>query len=57
MKTNDRRKLERPEIPTKPELRMLLDAAQGKHRALIVTALFSGLRASELRASDGTPPT
>ncbi|MER8397493.1 tyrosine-type recombinase/integrase [Mesorhizobium sp. M1348] len=51
VKTNDRRKSKRPEIPTKAELRTILDATptQGKHRALIVTALFSGLRASELR--------
>ncbi|RWK43172.1 MAG: hypothetical protein EOR46_07170 [Mesorhizobium sp.] len=51
VETNDRRKSKRPEIPTKAELRTILDATptQGKHRALIVTALFSGLRASELR--------
>ncbi|WP_181180383.1 site-specific integrase [Mesorhizobium sp. B1-1-7] len=49
VKTGDRRKSKRPEIPSKPELRKILAAAQGKHRALIVTALFSGLRASELR--------
>lgn len=49
IKVGDRRKSKRPEIPTKPELRAILEHAQGKHRALIVTALFSGLRASELR--------
>lgn len=49
VKVGDRRKLKRPEIPTKAELRAILETAQGKHRALIVTALFSGLRASELR--------
>ena len=49
IKVGDRRKKRRVEIPTKAELRLLLDCAQGKHRALIVTALFSGLRASELR--------
>ncbi|PBB91712.1 site-specific integrase [Mesorhizobium sp. WSM3864] len=49
VKTADRRKSKRPEIPTKAELRSILLAAEGKHRALIITALFSGLRASELR--------
>ncbi|MER8838459.1 site-specific integrase [Mesorhizobium sp. M0913] len=49
IKVGDRRKSKRPDIPTKAELRAIISAAQGKHRALIVTALFSGLRASELR--------
>lgn len=49
VKVNDKRKSKRPAIPTKAELKAILTAAQGKHRALIVTAIFSGLRASELR--------
>lgn len=49
IRLGDRRKSKRPEIPTKSELKALLATAQGKHRPLIVTALFSGLRASELR--------
>ncbi|UCI17878.1 site-specific integrase [Mesorhizobium sp. B2-1-8] len=49
IKVGDRRKNKRPDIPSKADLRAILNAAQGKHRALIVTALFSGLRASELR--------
>lgn len=49
LKVGDRRKSKRPDIPTKAELRAILAAATGKHRALIVTALFSGLRSSELR--------
>ncbi|WP_210486809.1 tyrosine-type recombinase/integrase [Microvirga antarctica] len=39
----------RPEIPTKEELRAILGAAAGRWRPLIVTAVFTGLRASELR--------
>lgn len=49
VKVNDKRKSKRPVIPTKAEMKAILATAQGKHRALIVTALFSGLRASELR--------
>jgi len=49
VKVGDRRKSTRPEIPPKPELRAIIGAAVGKHRALILTALFAGLRASELR--------
>jgi integrase len=37
------------DLPTKDEIRAILNAAQGSHRALIVTAVFTGLRASELR--------
>ena len=47
IKVGDRRKSKRVAIPTKLELRTILAATEGKHRALIVTALFSGLRASE----------
>ena len=35
--------------PTKDEIRAMLRAAQGRLRALLVTAIFTGLRASELR--------
>ena len=49
IKVGDRRKSKRPEIPSKVELRAIIASAQGKHRALILTALFAGLRASELR--------
>lgn len=49
VKVGDRRKSKRPEIPTKAELRAIIGAATGKHRALILCALFAGLRASELR--------
>jgi integrase len=37
------------DIPTKDEIRALLTHAQGRGRPLIVTAIFTGLRASELR--------
>ena len=37
------------DIPSKDELRAMLNGAQGRWRALIVTAIFTGLRASELR--------
>jgi integrase len=37
------------DIPTKDEIRALLAAAQGRRRPLLVTAVFTGLRASELR--------
>lgn len=39
----------RPEIPTRDELRAIIGKAEGRWRPLIITALFSGLRASELR--------
>jgi integrase len=37
------------DIPTKDEIRAMLGAAEGRWRPLIVTAIFTGLRASELR--------
>ena len=36
-------------IPTKAEIRALLEAVAPRWRPLIVTAVFTGLRASELR--------
>lgn len=36
-------------IPTKAEIKGILDKAEGRWRALLVTATFTGLRASELR--------
>lgn len=39
----------RPEIPTKDELRAIVAVAAGRWRPLLITALFTGLRASELR--------
>ena len=39
----------RVEIPTRDELRAILQAAEGRWRPLIITAMFTGLRASELR--------
>jgi integrase len=37
------------DIPTKDDIRAMLAYAQGRWRPLIVTAIFTGLRASELR--------
>ena len=37
------------DLPTKDELRAILAAADGRWRPLVVTAIFTGLRASELR--------
>jgi integrase len=39
----------RVQIPSRDELRAILNAAQDRWRPLIVVALFTGLRASELR--------
>lgn len=36
-------------IPTKDEIRLLVGSASGRWRPLIITAIFSGMRASELR--------
>ncbi|SDL94383.1 tyrosine-type recombinase/integrase [Aliiruegeria lutimaris] len=36
-------------IPTKDEIRRILDNAPESHRALLVTAIFTGMRVSELR--------
>jgi integrase len=37
------------DIPTKDEIRAMLAAAEGRWRPLLITAVFTGLRASELR--------
>lgn len=37
------------DLPTKEELRAMLSHAEGRWRPLIITAVFTGLRASELR--------
>jgi integrase len=39
----------RVEIPTREEIRERIDGAQGRWRPLVVTAIFTGMRASELR--------
>jgi integrase len=36
-------------IPTKAEIRAILDHGNGRYRPLLVTAIFTGMRASELR--------
>src|SRR5208282_5031823 len=37
------------DIPTREEIRAIVGTAQGRWRPLILTAIFTGLRASELR--------
>jgi integrase len=39
----------RPQMPTKGELRAIIDATPDRHRPFILTAVFTGLRGSELR--------
>ena len=36
-------------IPTKEEIRLIIDKAPDSHRAMFVTAIFTGMRISELR--------
>jgi integrase len=48
-KRHDKRLEVGVDIPTKDEMRAMLSTAQGRWRPLIVTAVFTGLRASELR--------
>jgi integrase len=45
----EKRQRKRIEIPTKAEIRNLIAKAEGRWRPLIITAIFTGLRASELR--------
>lgn len=37
------------DIPTMAEIRAILEAAEGRYRPFLVTAIFTGMRASELR--------
>jgi len=37
------------DIPTREEIRAILEAAEGRWRPFLITAIFTGLRASELR--------
>ena len=39
----------RPVMPTREELRAIIGATPEQHRPLILTAIFAGLRSSELR--------
>jgi integrase len=49
-KKREQKKLEvGADIPGKPDVQKLLAACTGRHRPLIVTAIFTGMRASELR--------
>ena len=54
IKNDDRHKASGPlkagrDFPTKAELKQLIDRAPDRWRPLIVTAIFTGMRASELR--------
>jgi integrase len=50
VRKRDRRKLEiGRDIPSKEEIRSILDAAEGRWRPLLISAVFTGMRASELR--------
>ncbi|MEQ8226801.1 MAG: tyrosine-type recombinase/integrase [Rhodospirillales bacterium] len=50
MSKRNRRSLEiGRDIPSRDEVKAIIDASEGRWRPLIITAIFSGLRASELR--------
>jgi integrase len=54
IKVDDRQRATGPlhegrDFPSKPEIRQLIDAAPGRWRPFIITAVFTGMRASELR--------
>jgi integrase len=48
-KRHDKQLVVGADIPTHAEIRAMLSHAQGRWRPLVVTAIFTGLRASELR--------
>ena len=47
------RHVKRADIPTKDEIRLILEHAPARHRPLITTAVFTGMRISELRGLTG----
>ncbi|ETX09774.1 hypothetical protein OCH239_03850 [Roseivivax halodurans JCM 10272] len=51
VKMRRRRRSEADErvIPTKDEIRLIIDSAPDSHRVMFVTAIFTGMRISELR--------
>ncbi|QFT62689.1 site-specific integrase [Roseivivax sp. THAF30] len=51
VKMKRRRRTDQDEriIPTKDEIRLILDNAPAPHRAMFITAIFTGMRISELR--------
>lgn len=49
VKRGTRRHARRVEFPTKDEIRTIIDNAPASHRAMFVTAIFTGMRISELR--------
>ena len=49
VRSDERHKANSPLFPTKAELKLLIDQAPERWRPYIVTAIFTGMRASELR--------
>jgi len=50
MKKRDKRNLEvGVDVPSPPEIKQIIDACEDRWRPVIVTAIFTGLRSSELR--------
>jgi integrase len=50
MKSRDQRKIVvGRDIPSKEEINTMIDKAQGRYRPLLITAIFTGMRASEIR--------
>ena len=51
--TKERQQKARPrygvDIPTNDEIRLMIEHASGRYRPFLITAIFTGLRASELR--------
>jgi len=52
LSSRDKRMLEIGiDIPSRDEVRMLVEASKGRWRPLLVTAIFTGARSSELRGT------
>ncbi|GHE91550.1 site-specific integrase [Aliiroseovarius zhejiangensis] len=49
VKRSSRRDAKRADIPTKEEIRKIINNAPKTHRAMFITAIFTGMRISELR--------
>lgn len=49
VKRSSRKDAKRVEIPTKSEIRTIIERAPSSHRAMFITAVFTGMRISELR--------
>jgi integrase len=49
VKRSSRKDSKRAEIPTKIEIKAIIERAPSSHRAMFITAIFTGMRISELR--------